>query len=935
MLCSGFAFAEGTDINGTELFDNQTSETAQDSQTVAETVSENKDAPMFSDVPEDAPYADDVKKLVEYGIIAGYPDGTFRPYGEVTRAEMCKMINLTLGYTDFLGVTGFSDVTTSNWYYAFALSAQKAGYIKGYEDGSFGGGRNITRQEVCTILVRLLKPMDLGIPVTINDTVSGWAKNDVELVVQNFIMPLEEGNTFRATENLKRHELASVLSNLAIGPVKSIDADVRFFVNGVQYGETQTVQVGESVQLPVNPTPEDETYVFDGWRIIGTTDVTEVASIIVLNDVDYEAVFVKKSYNVTFNVQSSLYNTQTVNYGGIAQAPSNPELKGYDFVGWSLTDGGSVVKISSTPITEETAFYAVFEKESTNDSAGGGGGGGGETTKTYTVKFFVNGDVYESQKVDKGDSPSIPSAPTRDGYDFVGWSLEADGETISISSISVTKNITLYAVFQKTPEPEPEQYTVTFVSDGKTYDTQIVTHGETASNPGNPSKDGYNFVGWSKSEGGAVVILGYVTITSDTTFYALFEEKQVEKKYFDVYFYADGKLHDSTTAEEGTTVSAPQAPVKDGYNFIGWSRSESGTAVSVNSVTITEDTIFYALFEKKPEEIVYYTVTFVSDGKTVDTQTVKKGETAKTPADAEKEGYNFVGWSKDKTDVVDVTAATVTADITYYAVFEKIQEVKVYYTVEFVSDGKTIDTQSVLECEYPTLPAEPEKEGYDFLGWSKTQNGATVKPDAIKVESNITYYAVFEEVVVEVVYYEVTFIVEGEIYKSYEVADGGYAIAPSVTGLDETSSFIGWATKENADEDDVVEVEDVVINKDTTFYAVIFTNPNDPLLLEMLSRGYTQLMSLRLSGANNVNKKDARDLIAECISLVLDDANNGTYVDTDYINSTYGVYVNKVSHIVNTVMTEDESADFINLLTNSPKIDQDVRDFLSEYFGLE
>ena len=163
MLCSCFVFAADAPM------------LPKDSVSVVETAPVltqeeiNKNATGFIDIAPDAKYANDVKKLVEYGIIAGYPDGTFKPEGEVTRAEMCKMINLTLGYIDFDGAAGFPDVASTNWYYAYALAAQKVGYVEGYEDGTFRGSNNITRQEVCAILNRLLKPMNLGLPVAGQD----------------------------------------------------------------------------------------------------------------------------------------------------------------------------------------------------------------------------------------------------------------------------------------------------------------------------------------------------------------------------------------------------------------------------------------------------------------------------------------------------------------------------------------------------------------------------------------------------------------------------------------------------------------------------------------------------------------------------------------------------------------------------------------------
>ena len=174
--------------------------------------------PLFGDVDyEKDSFAGAVSILAKAKIVEGFPDGTFRPQNGLTRAEFCKMVNLIFGYKD-LDKTGFPDVVKEDihcWFYEVALIAKKAGYIKGYENGDFRGNNNLTREETCTILNRLLKLYAIPLPgMEITDKVSDWAVNDVNAVVTNMMMPLEEGNTFRATEIIKRSEVVVVLANL-------------------------------------------------------------------------------------------------------------------------------------------------------------------------------------------------------------------------------------------------------------------------------------------------------------------------------------------------------------------------------------------------------------------------------------------------------------------------------------------------------------------------------------------------------------------------------------------------------------------------------------------------------------------------------------------------------------------------------------------------
>ena len=361
IICSAAVFAEDVDVSAGLL--GSQNDTVNQMQQTQENSNENtlKVTADFTDVPKDASYYEDVKKLAENGIINGYEDGTFRPDNYVTRAEACKMINLSLRYTSTEGAVGFPDVNPNDWYYNYAVAAQKAGYIEGYEDGSFRAANNITRQEVCAILCRLLKPMDLGLDVTVNDKVADWAKEYVRLVVQNYLMPLEENNTFRATENIKRYELASVLSGLVIGPVETITANVRFFVDGVQYGETQTLAVGTLPVLPEDPKSKEGLY-FAGWRAKGTEDVVEADSIYVTADIDYEAVFTEVMYTVKFYNRGALYDTKQVAHKSIVKAPASPVVEGFTFMGWGLNETGPVIKLNRFIITEDTKLHAVFQK---------------------------------------------------------------------------------------------------------------------------------------------------------------------------------------------------------------------------------------------------------------------------------------------------------------------------------------------------------------------------------------------------------------------------------------------------------------------------------------------------------------------------------------------------------------------------------------------
>ncbi len=108
----------------------------------------------FSDVPADAWYAEAVNTLASLGMINGYPDGAFRPDAPITRAEFC-VIALAFAYEPEDFDCDFRDVSTSDWFYDYVAQATSYGWISG-ADRSFRPNECITRAEVSVIVNNML-----------------------------------------------------------------------------------------------------------------------------------------------------------------------------------------------------------------------------------------------------------------------------------------------------------------------------------------------------------------------------------------------------------------------------------------------------------------------------------------------------------------------------------------------------------------------------------------------------------------------------------------------------------------------------------------------------------------------------------------------------------------------------------------------------------
>ena len=177
--------------------------------------------------------------------------------------------------------------------------------------------------------------------------------------------------------------------------------------------------------------------------------------------------------------------TQTVKHGGYAEYRSTSRF-GYEFLGWYLN--GEKYDFS-TPVTEKITLIAKWEKKTSDIPS--------DDKEIYIVDFDSNGGTrVASQKVEEGDRVSRPSNPTRDCYDFVGWYTDASLTKKYNFSTPVTRDMTLYAKWKDNGTCK-ETYRVKFDSNGGTsVATQRVDEGNRATEPRDPRRSGYTFLGW-------------------------------------------------------------------------------------------------------------------------------------------------------------------------------------------------------------------------------------------------------------------------------------------------------------------------------------------------------------------------------------------------------------------------------------------------------
>lgn len=127
---------------------------------------------IYTDLGDAAWATEYIVTLTEKGIVSGKGDGKFYPNDNVTREEFTKMIVAAFAPSAEAAAISFSDVSADAWYYEFVAKAYSDGFITGYDDGRFGVGDLITREDMAVIAFRASQRQPQGGEIYFNDNAS-------------------------------------------------------------------------------------------------------------------------------------------------------------------------------------------------------------------------------------------------------------------------------------------------------------------------------------------------------------------------------------------------------------------------------------------------------------------------------------------------------------------------------------------------------------------------------------------------------------------------------------------------------------------------------------------------------------------------------------------------------------------------------------------
>ena len=147
-----------------------------------------------------------------------------------------------------------------------------------------------------------------------------------------------------------------------------------------------------------------------------------------------------------------------------------------------------------------------------------------------------------------------------------GGVVTVQATTIDGTNLTATRQITVAAMGNLAPEPEPETtYTVTFYDwNGAMLKAQTVKQGEAATAPTTPTRTGYTFTGWDKD---------FTNVQSDLSIYATYTENGQPVTTYTVKFCDwNGTVLKTQTVQQGQSATAPVNPTREGYTFTGWDK---------------------------------------------------------------------------------------------------------------------------------------------------------------------------------------------------------------------------------------------------------------------------------------------------------------------------------------------------------------------------
>ncbi len=529
--------------------------------------------------------------------------------------------------------------------------------------------------------------------------------------------------------------------------------------------------INDPIDAATIPVFTKDGYTFKGWvpsdKELKAENVVEVPTEIPFDELELVALWVNE---VTITIDPSNGDPvieETVSAGADFVKPEAPTKEGNYLAGWVDGEGNFMTDLPDKYPEADTTYTAVFEPY------------------TFIVEYFVLNS--ETLNFD-----SVAAVNTAYGAEILavpptytvpeGFTLSAAYTDVSLSkelaagATMPAENVQLY--YRAVANKYPATFNLDGGNiDGNTEDVVIETvYGQQIKTPADPVKEGYTFTGWDPMVG--------MMDSEGADFVATWEVNDYTATYI-----VDGTVYEAYDIPFGGEMETPAAPVKAGYNFVGWDPAP------IPATMPAEDLTFTAMFEEKDITITLNLAGGTYDGSADDIVLTGKYGSDIPAVDEDllaKEGYVFGGWEPAlpetyPTEDAEYTAIWNPAKDTAYQVWVYLENTDGSFPADDNPSeviNMTGETDAVINVAVPTP--------YGFvLNETKgdVKNEVTIAPDGTTVYK--VYY--------DRVKYVITFDGNGGTIAGEPSVTSEYRYLASVTApadadlVKEGHTFIGWA----------------------------------------------------------------------------------------------------------------------------------------------
>ena len=434
---------------------------------------------------------------------------------------------------------------------------------------------------------------------------------------------------------------------------------------------SQVKEYGKTLKLSETK-PLRTGYTFLGWSTSPKAATAEyaVGSNYTKNEAaTFYAVWKLNTYTITYSANGGVNAplAQTKVYGvNLNLSTQKPTMSGFVFLGWATTASAKEAEYAPGDIysvDDNATLYAVWNNGN-----------------TYEISYDANGGINAPASQKKNHSTAISltlDTPSRTGYNFLGWAEDMNAVSAEYQSgaeFTQDKDTILYAVWKL------KTYQVKYNANGGSGapSAQQKEHGKALIlSTKKPTRAGYAFLGWGTAKGATDAKYqpgGKYTANSAVTLYAVWEINT-----YSIVYDANGGdgAPDEQVKTYGESLEiAEDRPVKNGYNFLGWSEDANAATAEYTAGDYLEENrgfTLYAVWEAKT-----YTIKYNANGGSNAPASQKKthGKTLKlTAAIPVRDEYEFLGWSSDKdAETAQFKAGadyTANKSVTLYAVWKE------------------------------------------------------------------------------------------------------------------------------------------------------------------------------------------------------------------------------------------------------------------------